>query len=309
MGGEAQLRALRLAARQHGVVRRDQALGCGLSESQVRHRVERGLWVPLFPRVYRVEGAARGWHQDLAAASLWAERGFGLSHRTAAAMHGFHRYPRGPVELTVTRDLRSTTATVYQVPFFERGELCLVDGFRVTSPTRTLIDLAALDAERDVRASVDQALARKWTSLEQLARAIDRAPHHRGIRFLRKLVDEYSGGAGPTESELEARVLELFEAAGLPRPHTQRSVRAGNRLRRLDFVLPGTPIVVEADGYAYHASPAAFEEDRVRNNALTARGYRVLHWTWSSVRDRPDELVAELCRALRHPATLGGRRE
>ena len=299
MVGEAELRAMRLAAHQQGVLRRDQALACGVGVWQLRGRVAHQRWVELFPEVYRVEGAPPTWRQRLTAASLWAARGFALSHHTAGRLHGFTRCRGEAVELTATRDLRFPAATVHRVQTLPVDELALVDGLRATSVTRTLLDLAAVDPERDVRACVDQALSRKWTSLDRLERALARVPHQRGVRFLRRLVDEYSGGEGPTESELEARVLELFEAAGLPRPHTQRRVMAGNRLRRLDFALPGTPLVIEADGYAHHSSPTAFEEDRARNNALTARGYRVLHWTWAAVNERPDQLVAQLCAAMR----------
>ncbi len=302
VGGKEELRALSLAAGQHGVLRRDQAIACGLSERQVDRRLTQGSWEALHPGVYRVEGSPRSWHQRLKAVSLWAFEGFALSHHTAAVLHRFNRYRGEPVELSATRNIVSRHATVHRVQTLGVKQLCLVDGFKVTSPTRTLLDLAAIDSENDVRASVDQALSRKWTSLEQLASALAAAPSHRGVRFLRQLVHEYAGGEGPTESELEARVLELFEAAGLPRPHRQRSVVVGNRLRRLDFALPGTPLVVEADGYAHHSSPRAFEDDRSRNNALIARGYRVLHWTWTALRDRPDELVAQLCQALRSAA-------
>ncbi len=298
MGGDAQLRAMRLAAQQHGVVRRSQALQCGLTERQVRYRVMCGHWEELFPWVYRVEGSAPTWHQRLKAVSLWAAYGFALSHRTAAVLHGFDRYRGEPVELSVTRDLRSSAAQVHRVGCLATVDLCLVNGLRVTSVTRTLLDLASNGPEHSVRAACDQALARKWTSLDKLDAALEQSAWHRGTCFLRRLLRQYQGGDGPSESELEARVLELFEAAGLPRPLRQRRVMVGNRVRRLDFTVPGTPIVVEADGYAHHSSPTAFEEDRVRNNALTARGYRVLHWTWAAVHARPDELVTELCRAM-----------
>ncbi len=300
MGGDSELKALCLAARQQGVLRRDQAIACGLNPGQLWRRLQTGRWVCLMPGVYRVEGAPETWHQRLKAASLWAFREFALSHRTAAALLGFSRYREGPIELSVTRELRAAAGvTVHRVESLTPRALSSVLGLRVTSPTRTLLDLAAAEPEADVRASVDQALSRKWTTLHKLEAALTAAGRRRGMRLLRALLEDYLGGDGPSESELESRVVELFEAAGLPRPERQRTVRAGHRLRRLDFRLRGTPLVVEADGYAHHSSPAAFESDRARNNALTAQGFRVLHWTWAAVCERPDELIAELCRALR----------
>ncbi len=72
----------------------------------------------------------------------------------------------------------------------------------------------------------------------------------------------------------------------------------GRRVR-LDFRIPGTRVAIEADGYAHHATLSAFEGDRVRSNALTAAGYRVLHWTWQALRERPEELIDELWATLR----------
>ena len=57
-------------------------------------------------------------------------------------------------------------------------------------------------------------------------------------------------------------------------------------------------MVIECDGYATHSDASSFESDRARNNRLTAHGYRVLHWTWSGIHDRPEELVLDLAHTL-----------
>jgi len=51
---------------------------------------------------------------------------------------------------------------------------------------------------------------------------------------------------------------------------------------------------VECDGYAFHSDVRAFERDRQRINALTARGVVVLRWTWAALHERPQELTDEL---------------
>ncbi len=266
-------------------------------------------WGRLYPCVYRVEGSSRTWRQQLKAASLWAARDFAISHRAAAALWGFARFPEGLVELTMARPARAHgSAVVHRAdgPLPHR-DLESIEGFRVTSAARTLADLASVEPEETVRASVEEALTRRWTTLEKLEVVLERAQRRRGTVFLRELFSGYRGGDGLSESELESRVLELFEAEGLPRPQRQRAVVAGGRLRRLDFLVPGTPVVVEADGHASHSSPAAFEKDRERNNALVARGFVVLHWTWAALHDRPEELVVQLRRMLgQRSRPLGG---
>lgn len=112
--------------------------------------------------------------------------------------------------------------------------------------------------------------------------------------MVRELLEEFRGGRGPTESELERLVLRVLDEARFPRPDQQRPIYAGGRLRRIDFCFAGPRLLIEADGYAYHASVQVFEDDRRRNNALVARGYTVLHWTWKALHEHPDRLLAEL---------------
>lgn len=293
-------RCLQLAARQHGVISRAQARELGMSDRRVSRYLAGGRWTRLFASVYRVTGAPPTWRQQLKAASLWAGHGFAISHASAAALHGFERFEEGPVELSCLRVLvpESPSVVVRQVGSLAPKDLTSVEGFRVTSVARTLVDLGATGDRPMLRATIDEALRRRQTTIERLQVAAARAAHRRGIGLFRALLEEHLGGAAPTESELEARVAELLDSAGLPRPIRQQTLRVGDRVRRMDFRLSGTPVVIEADGYAYHSSLRVFESDRARNNELTARGLRVLHWTWAGVRDRPEELLAELCQTL-----------
>lgn len=295
----ADVAVLRLASRQHGVITRVQACAQGLSQRAISRRVESGHWETLFPSVYRVEGAPRSWHQRLAAALLWAGRGAALSHRVAAGLHGFARGARDGLELTVSRDLRlPAPAAVHRVSALMPRDLSSVLGLAVTSPTRTLVDLAATSLVQDLRASVDEALRRRWTTLDRLQVAVCRAAHQPGVVALRAIVAELAGGDAPTQSELESRVAEVLEAAGLPRPIRQQVVVVGGAVRRMDFRVPGTPVVIEADGYAYHSGFDTFERQRERHRALASRGLVVLPWTWAAVRDRPEHLVVQLVETL-----------
>ena len=190
----------------------------------------------------------------------------------------------------------------HRVDTLSHHDVTTISGLQVTSVTRTLLDLAKDEPPAMVRAAVDEALRRKLTDLDKLEAALERVPREPGTAFLKQLIAGYRGDDGPSESELEARVMELFDAYGLPRPVRQRTVRAGKRERRLDFLVPGTNVVIEGDGYAYHSSVEVFEKDRERNNALIARGYRVLHWTWAAMRERPDELAEQLLAVLARPS-------
>jgi very-short-patch-repair endonuclease len=289
---------LQLAATQFGVVSRAQALR-HLSENQLGHRVRQGAWERLYPGAYRIEGSTRGWKQRLKAMSLSVGEGYALSHDTAAALLGLRGFREGPLVISVGRPLRlPAPVQVHRVEPLTARDLASIEGFRLTNATRTLADLAGCQPLEVLKRAADDALGRRLTTVDRLAAAVASAGGRRGAAALRELVKHYQGGNGPTESELESLVLEVIEAAGFPRPKCQRLVRAGGRTRRLDFLFSAQRVVLEADGYAYHASPESFENDRRRTNSLTAQGYLVLHWTWRALRDRPDSLLSELGAAL-----------
>lgn len=293
------IRCLQVAARQHGVLRRDQAQHEGASRQQIHRQLKCGHWKRVHPGVYRVVSAPDSWEQRLAAASLWAGRDFVFSHGAAAALWGFNRIKKPRLELTLSHRQRARPdIAVHFTEQLNRREVAERHGFPVTSAARTLLDLSAESSEPTMRANVDQALRCRWTTVEELESLVERNRGHRGVELLRRLVNEFAGGDGPTESELEARVLELVDAAGFPRPEKQCPVFAGGRLRRLDFRFTGTNVVIEADGYEHHSGIGDFERDRARRNSLLARGYLVLQWTWLALRDRPEYLLQELLNVL-----------
>ncbi|MCU0696147.1 MAG: endonuclease domain-containing protein [Myxococcaceae bacterium] len=290
--------AWRAAERQGGVVSRSQLAGWGIRRWQTSYRLDAGAWERVAPRVYRLAGTARTFEQRLKAIQLWSGAGAVFSHATAARLWGLSRFlASDTVHLTRSDKQRPPGDDVV----LHRGRLEARDvgstrGFRVTSVGRTILDVSATEAWSDVRAAVDEAVRRQWISLDRLAVFVERARARRGVAPLRVLLDEYAGGQGPTESELEARVLDFLERHGLPRPRRQQRVIIGGRCRRLDFSWPERRLVVEADGYAWHADVASFERDRQRRSALTARGLRVLQWTWAALEQRPEALVSEFRR-------------
>lgn len=118
-------------------------------------------------------------------------------------------------------------------------------------------------------------------------------PNARGVRLVRAVLRATREPA-LTRSEAERRLLELIRASGLPVP------RVNARLQgfEVDFGWEREALVVEVDGYAFHASRAAFERDRRRDAVLQLAGHRVLRVTWRQIVDEPYALVAQLAGAL-----------
>ena len=90
-----------------------------------------------------------------------------------------------------------------------------------------------------------------------------------------------------------------MQRAGLPPPVSQYEIRdQGKLLARVDFAYPEAMVAIEADGYRYHSGKVSWQRDRIRRNALTTRGWRVLHVTWDDLQTRPDEVTSEIRVAL-----------
>ncbi len=101
-------------------------------------------------------------------------------------------------------------------------------------------------------------------------------------------------------SVLETLCRVLLQQAGLAPTSTQFVVRdaRGRWIGRVDFAWPHQRLVVEADGFAFHADRASYRDDRRRGNALLLAGWRVLRFSWEDVVDRPDEVVTAVRAAL-----------
>lgn len=295
----ADVEVLQRAATQFGVISRKDVLR-HLTEEQLWGRVQRKLYEEVHPRTYRVVGAPVTWHQQLKALALWLDHGFAFSHFTAARLHGIRGFDEGPLELTVNRRVRNQTGVVIHERVLRPREWSEETGLRVTTPARTLLDIAPSLDEFELRSAMDDLLGRKKTTLDQIEDcAVKAGPRAKGRARVLELVREYRGGDGPTESELEIRMLSFCAQHGLPKPKKQKVIYTRGRKPRVDLVFEDYAVVVEGDGYAHHSSPEDFEKDRRRIGALQAKGFAVLQWTWHALEDRPAEVLADVQAVLR----------
>jgi Protein of unknown function (DUF559)/AbiEi antitoxin C-terminal domain len=171
-------------------------------------------------------------------------------------------------------------------------EVTQLGGLPITTPARTLLDLAASGLRgRPLEAALDQALQRVL-DFADLQRLLARYPTRPGSPLLKAQLARYE--PVDTRSELEDLVLELCDAHGLPRPHVNSVIEGKVR----DFHWPGSRLVVEADSYRWHRSPTALNDDRERDVQLTLSGYRFLRFTWEQVTQRREYVVDALLRAL-----------
>jgi very-short-patch-repair endonuclease len=161
---------------------------------------------------------------------------------------------------------------------------------------RTLLDLSGVLPPRQVERAIERAQMLELTDITPLVALLDRYPRRHGTPGLREIL---SSARGMTRSELEERFLLLIRAAGMSEPERNVHIHAGGRLIEVDCVWRAARLVVELDGYAYHAVRGAFERDRARDRALLLAGWRVVRITWRQLQTEPDLVVADLDRLLR----------
>jgi very-short-patch-repair endonuclease len=289
----------KLAELQHGVVSRVQMRAVGLGEGAIKHRIEHAFLHRVHRGVYRLGHLAPIPFAREAAAVLACGERAAVSHRSAASLWALAPAPKGEVEVTVPPGGRRPRVGIR----FHRSSLLLAEvttchGLPVTTPQRTLVDIARETPAPVLERAVADAQRRRLVARTALLR-VEGAPR------LRALV-ESEGGPAFTRSEAEARITRLLRKAGLP-PADHNVQVAGHEV---DLIWREERLVVEIDGYAYHSGRAAFERDRSRDADLMAAGLQVLRITWRQLADEPERVVALLAsglRLLRGPAAGRGR--
>ncbi|MGH2604110.1 MAG: hypothetical protein ACRDJ9_32580, partial [Dehalococcoidia bacterium] len=136
--------ARRIMTRQHGAIERSQAVKCGLTSRIIQGLVAREEWVVRLPRVYVQAGSANTWQQHLTVVSLWAGEGAAFCGRTAGYLHGLLEERPTPIEIWSPRRVRAQGIRVVRSWPPARGDVVVVNGFRVVHPCRALLELSAV---------------------------------------------------------------------------------------------------------------------------------------------------------------------
>jgi very-short-patch-repair endonuclease len=285
-------RLLALASRQHGLVSLDQARTLGFSSSAVSRRLDTGTWKRVLPRTFCIAGSAASLEQRALAAVLWAGEGAVASHGTACALWGLARPVSGTVHVTTGRELGHPPAGIRaHKSAFAPGETGSLRRVSVTSPSRTLLDVAGERSHDALLPLVERAVVDGLVTVPQLLRIADRHRGRRGVARLRKVLD-LGVHEGRWASALEREVQTLLESAGLPPYEREHPVGP----YRIDFAWPGALAGIEADGRLWHSSRADFRRDRAKHNFLLAEGWRILRVTRRDLNE-PGQVLARL-RAL-----------
>ncbi len=274
-----------LAHRQLGLVTRRQALA-HLSRKTVEFRLASRRLEVVRRGVYRFAGSpAVPGHAQLAAC-LTAGPSAVASHRAAAELFEMPGLRSDGPELTVAWPQwpRLPGVTSHQTRHLPTSHWAMVGPVPVTSPARTLADLAPSLGAGFLSRLVDSSLRRRITDLP-------------GLRAVEDLLR-----VPPLRQVLDARA---------PDYHPGDSDREVDLARVLDLAYPDVRLGVEYHGWDFHRTRRSFDHDRRRGNALALAGWTVLSFTSASDgRETATTTVAAYERAARaFPPSAGDSRD
>jgi hypothetical protein len=277
--------------RQHGLITRAQLADAGVSPRTIARRTAAGRWREPLPSVIDLRTHRSSWMQSLWAVLLAAGERSWASHWTAAYLHGFLDVARPPtLDVLVPRGRHPVVGGVrlHTTVSLEHDEVTVLDAVRVTSPARTLLDLAAGCSLPDLERF---ALDLERRSPGTARRAVAFARRRRGAPGRRRLLDVVArlpADAAKIESPLEVRGVHCLMRMGLPTPVLQYEVHErGELIKRVDAAWPSLRVVVEFDGAAYHDVSAQRMVDERQRRRLRECGWEVVVLRSDDVRE-PD---------------------
>ncbi len=231
------------------------------------------------------------------AAALAAGPNAVVSHTTAAELHALHGVLARGIDLTIPGTERRNLhgVTIHQSTTLLPEDVRERNGLRLTSPVRTLIDVADRFHDPLLGKIVDEgAITRLWTPEAIGARLNGAGRGIAGVAELRRVLDLRLGEGNP-DSPLEQRVIRVVKRVAEGYTLHHREVLDGEVIE-MDIAWVPLKIDGEVDGMMTRAmSRTKFERERRRANILAAHGWRIVHFT-AKMDDK--DIIAQLAPLL-----------
>ena len=289
----------RLLREQELVISRQQALTCGMSPEELRHRIRPdGPWQRLLAGVYLAATGAPTRRQLEVAALLCAGTSSVLTGMAALLHHGIRvRETRTITVLVPAGQARASRAYVRVWPTTRMPEFVFTDGaVRFADAARAVADAAReLGSFREVRAVTADAVQRGRCRIDQLAEELAHAPVRQSAWLRRTLAEVADGVRSAAEGDLRS----LIRAAGLPAPIFNARLYIGpDLLAVVDAWWPDAGVAVEVDSREWHLSPEDSQRTARRSRGMSAKGIIMLHVTPHQIRTETETIVADIRDAL-----------
>jgi very-short-patch-repair endonuclease len=299
-------RVLELAARQYGVVGRQQLADLGVSRSAAYRARRAGLLIEVTRSVMRVASSPVTFEMRCMAAQMHTHSAGFLGGVTAGRLRGLRAMPTRTIHVTITEASRASRLEWIRLHYSswfdgEADREVRADSLIVATPLRMLFGLAAeLDQYRFERAAEDA-----WhQGLLTPAHAADYLERHRcrgktGVSTMERWLEHACNQRGPAESGLEQDLLEAFESVGLARPERQYPLALPNgESIRLDIAWPDIKLAVEPGASWWHGGDLGQRKDHERDRACGELGWQIVRFD-ESLRDSP-MAAARQVRRIHH---------
>ena len=296
-----------------GIATTAELAAAGLSDARIRtltrrgdlYQVVRGVYAN-GPRAHELLAIADGLQLlQLAAAVAVTEPGTVVSHESAAYLHSIDLLSKqDAATLTCPRHrgwnarsgIRIHTATL------PADHVTAEVGLPVTTPARTVVDLARTLSFRAGVVTADSALHRKLVTKPELTAVLASCIRWPGVRRATAVIEFADGRA---ESPLESIARVAFADCGLPPPELQ--VWLGGTVEpigRVDFYWKQYRTIAEVDGAIKYADPQRARAQLRRDSLLRDDGFEVVHFTWQQITQAPEHVAASIRKAFRRNMVL-----
>jgi very-short-patch-repair endonuclease len=266
----------RLAGRQYGHVTWMQLLALGFCLGAIEHMCRIGRLIRVHRGVYAV-GHRRLEPAALIAAAVLAGAPHAIaSHSSAAFLWGMQRRWQAPPDITLRTDRRRPGICIHTCTTLTRRDIRSQLGIRLTSPARTLLDVAPAMTDAQLARAAREARLNRYLRLPDLRELLTRQPRHPGATRLKGLA---ATTTGPTRSDFEDVFLEFARRFNLPTPLVNTKI-AGYEV---DILYPAEKVVIELDSYEFHRDRRSFVRDREKGAALAAEGFLTVYETWDRI--------------------------
>jgi hypothetical protein len=263
-------------------------IAAGLGAKAIVYRVKIGRLHQRYRGVYAVGHVPPSPHARAMAAVLACRPGSFLSFQSGGALWAMGLRWAPIIDVTAATKHRHKGIRVHRSRTLTPADVTVHFGIPVTTPARTLLDLAEVLDTPSLTRAVNEARLRHRSTLPGLRELLARSPG-RATRRLGPFVEDTTG---PTRSAFEDAFRRFVARYDLPTPEINQVV-AGEEV---DVLWRRERLIVELDGHEFHER--RFEQDREKDAILVSAGFSVVRVTWDRLSHQADREARRLRAAL-----------
>jgi very-short-patch-repair endonuclease len=283
-----------LAARQFGIVTRDQLVGLGYTDHMIDHALRTGRLQAWHRNVFAVGHRGLSTHGLCMAALLFRGKGALISYQSAIWLWGLEKKLEVPVNVSVRwRGHAQDAIGLHHCPALREEDFARTESLPVTAIPRTLLDYASVAKAYRLERAIDQASRLDLLDPAAVNLITEEVRGHRGRKRLQRAMVIYQE-KGFTRSGGEKRMLAALADAGVRRPLVNNFIEG----YELDFYWERERFAVELDSWEHHRGRKSFEADPERQEQVAMTGIELIRITGSRLKREPKRVASRIGKHL-----------